>query len=663
MITTRLTKAPEEGEKVRIMLVEDNPGDALLIETALETSHDPPFELHVSNRLAPALERLRKERFNVVLLDLNLPDSFGFETVTSVQNIVPRTPVVIITGNVDEAFARAAVQAGVQDYIVKDEVRPHNLQRSILFAMGRKRTENDLHALEEVASAAGATLDLDALLEAVLNTLRKVMGAERTALQLLEDGGLSMRAHSDDDGKGARADPEGDLKLIRQVLEEGRPVFGRLPNREGNGEVSVLKVPLMVRGKVDGVLEVEWLSSHAESPREVSLLSVAAERIASGISNARAYESVKRSERLANEERLRLRTIIDTLPVGILITDRNGRQLESNVLRSKIWGGAPPPSRSVDDLCKIRAWYYDTGEQVKECPVVKALKYGETNLGVTIDIERLDGTHGTILNSAAPIRDENGAMIGAVGVLQDITDRIRLEQKLQAARQRSEFYIDLLTHDVANSLTAASGYLQLVERPDDNDEKSARWLEKARASLDDSARLIDTVRRVHNLGSSPKTKVDIDALLPEVIGQILPKGEGIEIMYSGMHDAVVTATNLLPDLFTNLIDNAVKHSGGKVSIVVTVRPHYHQGVEYIRVDIADNGPGIPDQAKERLFSRGERGATRAPGQGMGLFLVANIVAEAGGRIWVEDRVPGDHSKGARFIVLLPRSKGTDESAR
>jgi signal transduction histidine kinase/DNA-binding NarL/FixJ family response regulator len=663
MITTRLTKAPEEGEKVRIMLVEDNPGDALLIETALETSHDPPFELHVSNRLAPALERLRKERFNVVLLDLNLPDSFGFETVTSVQNIVPRTPVVIITGNVDEAFARAAVQAGVQDYIVKDEVRPHNLQRSILFAMERKRTENDLHALEEVASAAGATLDLDALLEAVLNTLRKVMGAERTALQLLEDGGLSMRAHSDDDGKGARADPEGDLKLIRQVLEEGRPVFGRLPNREGNGEVSVLKVPLMVRGKVDGVLEVEWLSSHAESPREVSLLSVAAERIASGISNARAYESVKRSERLANEERLRLRTIIDTLPVGILITDRNGRQLESNVLRSKIWGGAPPPSRSVDDLCKIRAWYYDTGEQVKECPVVKALKYGETNLGVTIDIERLDGTHGTILNSAAPIRDENGAMIGAVGVLQDITDRIRLEQKLQAARQRSEFYIDLLTHDVANSLTAASGYLQLVERPDDNDEKSARWLEKARASLDDSARLIDTVRRVHNLGSSPKTKVDIDALLPEVIGQILPKGEGIEIMYSGMHDAVVTATNLLPDLFTNLIDNAVKHSGGKVSIVVTVRPHYHQGVEYIRVDIADNGPGIPDQAKERLFSRGERGATRAPGQGMGLFLVANIVAEAGGRIWVEDRVPGDHSKGARFIVLLPRSKGTDESAR
>lgn len=656
MITTRLTKTPAVKGEVRILLVEDNPGDALLIETALESSQDPPFELHLSNRLAPALERLRGENFGVVLLDLNLPDSFGFETVTSVQKVVPRTPVVIITGNVDEAFARAAVQAGVQDYIVKDEVRSHNLQRSILFAMERKRTENDLHALEEVTSAAGSTLDLDAILEAVLNTLRTVMAADRTALMLVDDGGLSIKACSGNDGDGARANRKDDLRLSRVVVDEARPVFGHISSEKGDSEVSVLKVPLRVGGKVDGVLEVEWLSPHEESPREVSLLTVAAERIASGMSNAQAYESVKRSEKLANEEKLRLRTIIDTLPVGILITDRNGVQVESNVLRSKIWGGTPKASGSVDDLCLLHAWYSDTGDPVVECPVVRALKYGETNLGVAIDIERLDGSHGTILNSAAPIRDENGTLLGAVSVQQDITDRIRLEQKLVAARERSEFYIDLLTHDVANSLTAASGYLQMVEGSDVGGGKTVRWLGKALASLDDSIRLIDTVRKVHNLGSSPKTSVDLDALLPEVIGQILPKGEGAEIMFSGMHDAVVTGTALLPDLFTNLIDNAIKHSGGKVSIVITVRPHYHQGVEYVRVDVADNGPGIPDQLKERLFSRGERGVTRAPGHGMGLFLVSNIVAEAGGKIWAEDRVLGDHGKGTRFVVLLPRYK-------
>jgi len=656
MLKARLTHAPPSEGAVRILLVEDNPGDALLIESALELSADPPFGLSVESRLTPAIDRLRSERFDVVLLDLNLPDSFGFETVTAVQEIVPRIPVVIVTGNVDETFARAAVQAGAQDYLVKDHIESYSLVRSILFAIERKRTENDLHALERVASAAVATLDLDAILEAVLGTLRSVMAADTAALLLLEDGELSMRARSGIAGDRTKAVNDEDMELSRKAIDERRPIFSQMFVGRDEQPVSVLKVPLVVGGEVDGVLEVEWGGAHVESPREISLLTVAADRIASGISNARAYESVKRSERLANEERSRLRTIIDTLPVGILIIDGSGRQIESNALRSKIWGGTPRPSTSIDDVCQVRAWYSDSGEPVEECPIAKAIRYGEVTLGMAIDIERMDGTHGTILNSAAPIKGEGGALIGAVSVQQDITERIRLEQELVRAMGRSEFYIDLLTHDVANSVTAASGYLQLIDRSSMDPGKDARWLERALASLDGSARLIDTVRKVHHLGSSPMTSVDLDVLLPEVISQILPKKDGGEILYSGMHDAVVNGTDLLPDLFTNLIDNAVKHSGGRVNIAVTVRPYHTQGMDYVRVDIADNGPGIPDQVKERLFTRGERGRTRAPGHGMGLFLVANIVAEVGGRIWVEDRVPGDHTKGARFVVLIPRSK-------
>ncbi len=653
MITTDLTRAPPEKGAVRILLVEDNPGDALLIETALESSFDPPFEPRVENRLAAALDRLKRERFDVVLLDLSLPDSFGFETVTSVQEVVPRTPVVIVTGNVDDTFARAAVQAGVQDYLVKDEIHSYNLIRSILFAIERKRTENDLHALQEVASAAVATLDLEAIMESVLSTLRSVMMADWTALLLVDDGGLSMKAYSGTAGENMQDRSAENMKLYGLVMRERRPVYGQI---EGGGRpASVLRVPLFVGGEVGGVLEVEWREHHDESPREASLLTVAAERIASGISNARAYESVKRSERLADEERSRLRTIINTLPVGVLITDRDGRQLESNALRSKIWGGTPRPSTSLGDLCSIRAWYPTTGDPVEECPIARALKYGMTTLGEAIEIERMDGTRGTILSSAAPIKDENGTLIGAMSVQQDITDRVRLEQELVGEMERSEFYTDLLTHDVANSLAVASGYLQLIAQAGIADAKSARWLEKALASLDGSARLVDTVRRVHSLGSAPGTSVDLDDILTEVIEQVLPKREGVEIMYSGMHDAIVTGTGLFPDLFINLIDNAVKHSGGKVNIVVTVRPCYLQGMEYARVDIADNGPGIPDNIKGRLFARGERGITRAPGHGMGLFLVSNIVAEAGGRIWVEDRIPCDHTRGARFVVLLPRA--------
>ena len=146
------------------------------------------------------------------------------------------------------------------------------------------------------------------------------------------------------------------MELSRKAIDERRPIFSQMFVGRDEQPVSVLKVPLVVGGEVDGVLEVEWGGAHVESPREISLLTVAADRIASGISNARAYESVKRSERLANEERSRLRTIIDTLPVGILIIDGSGRQIESNALRSKIWGGTPRPSTSIDDVCQVRAW-------------------------------------------------------------------------------------------------------------------------------------------------------------------------------------------------------------------------------------------------------------------------------------------------------------------
>ncbi|MBI0583996.1 MAG: response regulator [Methanomassiliicoccus sp.] len=652
-----LSESSTNREVVLVLLIEDNPGDAVLIEAALERSIEPDFEVHVEKRLAPALERLASERFQVVLLDLNLPDSRGFDTVTAVQSALPNTPVVIITGDVNEEFARKAIQAGAQDYLSKDEIRAHSLVRSISFAMERKRTERELHALEHVASAAAATLDLQSLLDTMLATLRTEMESDRAALLLVHDGVLSEEAQA---GTLQGIDPssfiEVEEKLNRQVLLSGQPSFDQLRNDAGDVLRTVLKVPLVIGGLVSGVVEVEWAGAHAERPRETYLMTVAAERIASGVANSQAYESVKRSERRSQEERSRLRAIMDTLPVGILITDAEGRQLESNILRSRMFGGTPLPSKSIEDLCRIKAWYLDTGDPVEECPIVKALKYGVITLGEAIIIERLDGNTSTILNSAAPIRDPNGVLIGAVGVQQDISERIRLEQDLKVAMERGEFYIDLLTHDVNNALTVTSGYLQLARGSDGANDRVVKWLDNAMASINDSARLIDTVRKVHRSGQSlQKVKVDLDVLLPEIIGQVLSMERGeVEIAYSGTHDATVIGTELLPDLFINIIGNAVKHSSGRIAIVVTVRPQLRGGIEYLRVEVADNGPGIPDDIKDRLFVKGERGLSRAPGQGLGLFLVSNIVAEAGGKIWVEDRVPGDHARGSRFVVLLPR---------
>jgi signal transduction histidine kinase len=79
------------------------------------------------------------------------------------------------------------------------------------------------------------------------------------------------------------------------------------------------------------------------------------------------------------------------------------------------------------------------------------------------------------------------------------------------------------------------------------------------------------------------------------------------------------------------------------------------GKDFFRVTIEDHGPGIPDVVKSKLFSRLERGKTKASGRGLGLYLVRTLVEEFAGKVWVEDRVSGDYRKGARFTVLLPAS--------
>jgi len=69
--------------------------------------------------------------------------------------------------------------------------------------------------------------------------------------------------------------------------------------------------------------------------------------------------------------------------------------------------------------------------------------------------------------------------------------------------------------------------------------------------------------------------------------------------------------------------------------------------------VEDNGPGIPDILKARIFNRFERGDTKAHGKGLGLYIVRSLIEDYHGRVWVEDRVPGDHAKGARFVIMIP----------
>ena len=132
---------------MKSLLVEDNPADARLICELLKEAPGDALEVHQVGGLAAALERLRQEEFDVMLLDLGLPDSQGMQTLTRAQETNGVLPIIVLTGLDDQRFALEAVRAGAQDYLVKGRLDSQLLIRTIRHAVERKRAQEEIRRL------------------------------------------------------------------------------------------------------------------------------------------------------------------------------------------------------------------------------------------------------------------------------------------------------------------------------------------------------------------------------------------------------------------------------------------------------------------------------------------------------------------------------------
>jgi Flp pilus assembly CpaE family ATPase len=132
------TGSPQDGESApKILLVEDNPADARLVQETLASQSIAKFKVVHVGRLGPALERLSEEHFDVVLLDLSLPDSRGLDTLARMRRQTASVPIVVLSGLADETVAMKAVREGAQDYLVKGNTDGNALARCIRFAIER----------------------------------------------------------------------------------------------------------------------------------------------------------------------------------------------------------------------------------------------------------------------------------------------------------------------------------------------------------------------------------------------------------------------------------------------------------------------------------------------------------------------------------------------
>jgi PAS domain S-box-containing protein len=131
------------------MMVEDNLGDAMLISEMLKETCSQRFLLQHNLQLSTAFECLSYKNFDLILLDLGLPDSLGLDTLRKVLDKFPGIPVVIMTGLDDEELGFEAVKMGAQDYLIKGQIDSNLLFRTIRYSIERKRTQEIIREKEE----------------------------------------------------------------------------------------------------------------------------------------------------------------------------------------------------------------------------------------------------------------------------------------------------------------------------------------------------------------------------------------------------------------------------------------------------------------------------------------------------------------------------------
>ncbi len=168
------------------MLIEDDPGDADLIEEILSEVKGVSIDLEFADRLQIGLDRLAKGGIDVVLLDLSLPDSHGFDTFIKAHAHASQTPIIVMTGLDDETVAVRSVREGAQDYLVKGELDSNLLVRSIRYAIERKRAgevlkkaNEELKKLNEMKSNFVST---------VSHELRTSLTSIKNAVDILASG-------------------------------------------------------------------------------------------------------------------------------------------------------------------------------------------------------------------------------------------------------------------------------------------------------------------------------------------------------------------------------------------------------------------------------------------------------------------------------------------
>jgi PAS domain S-box-containing protein len=284
------------------------------------------------------------------------------------------------------------------------------------------------------------------------------------------------------------------------------------------------------------------------------------------------------------------------------------------------------------------------------------LKMGEEILGV-VTLERVPG----IPFDKADFRIiEMFSVMAATAI-----NNAQLYNKINEHAASQQMYTILLTHDVANYNVPIHGYLEMLAKDPKLDERQRRYILSALAQSENISSLISDVRKLALLRTTQDAEMsvqttDLTLIARECIESLRMNTlyEGIELHYSPpKEDALVVGDAFVKDIVYNLLSNACKY-GGSGPVEIEIYPHRVDSYDYWRLDVKDQGEGVPEDRRAFLFKRFDNFnvESASEGHGIGLSVVTMLVERLGGKVWVEDREKLDQVKGSVFSVIFPRAR-------
>jgi len=626
--------------QIRILLTEDNPTDALYVKNQLKSNTLFKWEAVQSKKLADTIALLEKEQFDIVLLDLSLPDSTGLDTLVRLRDAHPTVSVVVLTGTDDESLGIRSVQAGAQDYLVKALVNSENLSRSILYGIQRntlqiqlstnaidlEKSKKQLIRAQEIAKIGNFEIDP---LTSTLNT-----SSQFFAVMEIEDLGSSVK--------------------VSEFLDH---------SYVNDKEEIISKINASVENREDANLEFR-IDTESGQSKFVNVQLKYDKDDDKFLGTIQDITEFKKTKEDLKESEERYKTIFEQSDDAIYLTTNDGKFLEYNKSFVDLFG------YEFEEFNIINAGDLYAENTERDIILEEISKNGSVR-----DREiKLKSKSGKILHcnlSATLLTTVDGTSIGYHGILRDITEKKRTEELIKAKElaERSsrikEEFLAHMSHEIRTPMNVVIGMTQLLSDLSPT-KKQAEYLNALKLSSDNLLRIINDILDFSKLEAGKLNLESRPFKLDEIIDKIFQ-----QFKYKAQEKTISLNTHIdkkaevilmgdplrLTQVLTNLVSNSIKYTHkGYVSLDVSVLRETEVSLD-LQFEVKDSGIGMSQSQMDKIFdsfTQASEDTTRKyGGTGLGLSITKNLIQLMDGSIEVDST----QGKGSnfKFKIKLPKN--------